>query len=103
MFRTAIASIEISSPRGRLTLAGADLAGAGSGMCRAETLLAVEPIVGEVDQPVGAVIDVQQDSIEALRGFDDDVVHVANVDRQARIGERTAEDVRQRPSGPGGS
>jgi len=33
----AIASMEISSPRGRRTLAGADLAG--SGMCRAYTAL----------------------------------------------------------------
>jgi hypothetical protein len=31
----AMASIEISSPRGSLTLAGAERAGGGSGMCRA--------------------------------------------------------------------
>ena len=34
-YATAIASIETSRPRGSLTLAGADRAGAGSGMCRA--------------------------------------------------------------------
>ena len=34
-----MASIETSRPRGSLTLAGADRAGGGSGMCRAYTAL----------------------------------------------------------------
>ena len=33
--RTAIASIDTSRPRGRVTFAGAERAGGGSGMCRA--------------------------------------------------------------------
>ena len=56
-------------------------------MGRAQPPVAVQPVVGQLDQAIGAVIHVEQDRVEAGRRAHDHVVNVGHLERDARIGE----------------
>ena len=60
----------------------------------------IKTVIGETDQPVGSVVDIQQDCVKSFRRSCDKVVYIANFHCKARIGQRVAKQVGQRSPGP---
>lgn len=60
----------------------------------------IKTVIGETDQPVGPVVDIQQDRVKSFGRPCDKVVYVANFHREPRIGQRVAEQMGQRSAGP---
>ncbi len=69
-------------------------------MRRTQSPVAVEPFIGQMDQPVRPIIDIEQNGIEGGFSPVDDIVHVIHLDHDARIGEGVSEDMRQGAVGP---